>query len=46
MDLEEVVVEVGGGLYIGFAGHDDDEDPGAVCPIGLLATGRRLKLSI
>ena len=26
-DPEAVVVEGGGGLYIRFAGHDDDEDP-------------------
>ena len=46
MDPEAVVVEVGGGLYIRFAGHDDDEDPRVVRAIGLWATGRRLKLSI
>ena len=27
VDPEAVVVEGGGGLYIRFAGHDDDEDP-------------------
>ena len=46
MDPEAVVVEGGGGLYICFAGHDDDEDPRVVRAIGLWATGRRLKLSI
>ena len=46
VDLEAVVVEGGGGLYIRFAGHDDDEDPRAVGAIGLWVTGRRLKLSI
>ena len=45
VDPEAVVVEGGGGLYIRFAGHDDDEDP-HVRAIGLWATGRRLKLSI
>ena len=37
---------MGGGLYIRFAGHDDDEDPRVVRAIALWATGRRLKLSI
>ena len=46
VDPEAVVVEGGGGLYIRFAGHDDDEDPRVVRAIGLWATGRRLKLSI
>ena len=46
VDPEAVDVEGGGGLYIRFAGHDDDEDPPVVRAIGLLATGRRLKLSI
>ena len=46
VDPEEVVVEGGGGLYIRFAGHDGDEYPRVVRPIGQWATGRRLKLSI
>ena len=46
MDPGAVVVEGGGGLYIRFAGHDDDEDPRVVRAIGLWATARRLKLSI
>ena len=46
VDPEAVVVEGGGGLYIRFAGHDNDEDPRVVRAIGLWATGRRLKLSI
>ena len=46
VDPEAVVVEGGGGLYICFAGHEDDEDPCVVRAIGLWATGRRLKLSI
>ena len=46
VDPQAVVVEGGGGLYICFAGHDDDEDPRVVRAIGLWATGRRLKLSI
>ena len=47
VDPEAVVVEGGWGLYICFAGHDDDdEDPCVVCAIKLWATGRRLKLSI
>ena len=46
MDPEAAVIEGGGGLYIRFTGHHDDEDPRVVCAIGLWATGRRLKLSI
>ena len=46
VDPQAVVVEGGGGLYICFAGHDDDEDPRVVLAIGLWAAGRRLKLSI
>ena len=46
MELEAVVVEGGGGLYIRFGGHDDNEDPRVANAIGLWATGRRLKLSI
>ena len=46
VDPEAVVVEASGGLYIRFAGHDDNEDARVVRAIGLLATGRRLKLSI
>ena len=46
VDLEAVVVEGGGGLYIRFAGHDDDEDPRVVHAIGLWATSRTLKLSM
>ena len=46
VDPEAVVVEGGGGLYIRFAGHNDDEDPRVARAIGLWATGRRLKLSI
>ena len=45
VDPEAVVVEGGVGLYIRFAGHDDDEDPRVVRAIGMWA-GRRLKLSI
>ena len=30
VDPETDVVEGGGGLYIPFAGHDDDEDPRVV----------------
>ena len=39
-------MEGGGGWYIRFAGHRDNEDPRVVRPIGLWATCRRLKLSI
>ena len=39
-----IVDEDGVGLYIRFAGHNDNEDPCVVRAIGLLA--RRLKLSI
>ena len=46
VDPEAVVVEGGGGLYIRFAGHHNDEDPRVVRAIGLWATGRRFKLSI
>ena len=46
MDPEAAFVEGGGGLYIRFAGHDDDEDPRVVRAIGLWANDRRLKLSI
>ena len=46
VDPEAVVIEGGGGWYIRFAGHDDDEHPRVVRAIGLWATGRRLKLSI
>ena len=46
VDPVAVVIEGGGGLYIRFAGHDDDEDPPVVRAFGLWATGRRLKLSI
>ena len=46
MDLEVVAVEAGGGLYVRFAGHDDDTDSCVVRAIGLWATGRRLKSSI
>ena len=35
VDLEAVVLQGGGGLYIRFAGHDDDEDPRVVRGIGL-----------
>ena len=43
VDPEAVVVEGGGGLYIRFTGHNDDEDPRVVRAIGLWATGWRLK---
>ena len=46
VDPEAVVAEGGGGLYIRFAGHEDDEDPGVVRAIGMWATGRRLQLSL
>ena len=46
VDPEAVVVDGGGGLYIRFAGHDNDEDPRVVRAIGLWAIDRRLKLSI
>ena len=46
VDPEAVVVEGGGGLYIHFAGPDDDEDPRVVRAIGLWATGSKLKLSM
>ena len=45
VDPEAVVVEGGGGLYIRFAGHEDDEDPRVVCAIGLWAAGSRLKFA-
>ena len=41
-----VVVQGGGGLYIGLAGHHDDEDPRVVRAIGLWATERTWRLSI
>ena len=43
---EAVIVEGGGGLYIRFAGQQDDEDPRVVRGIGLWATDRGLELSI
>ena len=43
---EAVVIEGGGGLYIRFARHNDDEDPRVVRAIGFWATRRRLKISI
>ena len=46
MAPEAVVVEGGGGLYMRFAPHADDEDPRVLRAIGLWATGRRLKLSM
>ena len=46
VDPEAVAVEGGGGLYIRSTGHCDDEDARVVRAIGLLATGRRLKLSM
>ena len=46
VDPLAVVVEGGGGLYICFAGHREDEDPHVMRAIGLWASGRRLKLSI
>ena len=36
----------GGGLYIRFVRHDDNQDPRVVRAIRLWATGRGLKLSI
>ena len=45
-DPVAVVVEAAGGSYIRFAEHHNDEDPRVMCAVGLLATGRRLKLSI
>ena len=46
VDPQAIIVEGGGGLYIRFARHDDDEDTLVVRAIGLQAIGRRLKLSI
>ena len=46
VDAEANVVESGGGLYVRFAGQDEDEDPHVVRAIGLWAGGRRSKLSI
>ena len=46
VDLEAVVAEGGGGLYIRFAGHHKDEGPRVVRATGLWAAGRRLRLSI
>ena len=46
VDPEAAVVEGGGGSYIRFAGHDNDEHPPVVRAIGLWATGSRVKLSI
>ena len=41
---EAVAVEGGGGLYIRFARHHDDEDPRVMRAIALWATFRRWKL--